>query len=94
MPTAARINIAVPAELKSRMTSVIESINWSAVVRPCIESELVYLEQRRGDTRDTASIVERLNASHASFARSVFPARAIHSARSVFVREFHQSIPA
>jgi hypothetical protein len=41
-------------------SNVVENINWSAIVRPRIESELANLERPRGDA---TSAIERLRAS-------------------------------
>jgi hypothetical protein len=58
---AARINLSVTPDLKNRMNAVARSngVNWSAVVHPLFEAEVVMLE--RGHS-DQSAVVRRLLA--------------------------------
>lgn len=64
MAATARISIALPLDLKSRMNAASASNiirpNWSALLRPRIEAELANLERQRGDQ---AAAIARLRAS-------------------------------
>jgi len=62
MAATARISIALPVELKREMDAVpnVARPNWSALVRPRNEAEIVKLKRERGD--QTAAIA-RLRAS-------------------------------
>jgi len=62
MAATARISIALPVELKREMDAVPNVVrpNWSALVRPRIEAEIVKLKSERGDQ---AAAIARLRAS-------------------------------
>jgi hypothetical protein len=64
----ARINIYVPDELKARMDSAGDTVNWSEVARPAIQAAVANFEHRKGQTMTTA--IERLRASKAESAQA------------------------
>jgi hypothetical protein len=57
----ARVNIYVPDNLKARMDGAGETINWSEVVRPVIQSAIADFEHRKDRNMSTA--IARLRAS-------------------------------
>ena len=64
-----RIQLYIPDDLKARMDTVSEQVNWSPIARKAFEDELARIARRNEMSTDLAGVVERLRASKLAAAK-------------------------